>query len=86
VYNAESSKENSQYATVGVGGVNVAMTFVSALIMDRAGRRTLHLIGLGGRIIYYLKYKTIYTVKPVHAVTFIRQSPVLEGHLFLVLS
>lgn len=45
------SKENSQYATVGVGGVNVAMTFVSALIMDKAGRRTLHLIGLGGMFV-----------------------------------
>ena len=45
------SKANAQYATVGVGGVNVAMTFVSALIMDRAGRRTLHLIGLGGMFI-----------------------------------
>jgi len=27
------------------------MTFVSALIMDRAGRRTLHLIGLGGMFV-----------------------------------
>lgn len=45
------SKANAQYATVGVGGVNVAMTFVSALIMDRAGRRTLHLIGLGGMFV-----------------------------------
>ena len=27
-----------------------------------------------------------YTVKPVQAVTSIKQSPVLKGHLFLVLS
>ncbi|CAL1527830.1 unnamed protein product [Lymnaea stagnalis] len=46
------SKEESQYATVGTGLVNVLMTFVSALIMDRAGRRTLHLIGLGGMCIF----------------------------------
>ena len=26
------------------------------------------------------------TVKPVHAITSIKQSPVLKGHLFLVLS
>ncbi|KAL3862011.1 hypothetical protein ACJMK2_008016 [Sinanodonta woodiana] len=38
-------------ATVVTGGVNVLMTFVSALIMDRAGRRSLHLIGLGGMFI-----------------------------------
>ena len=30
--------------------------------------------------------KIIYTVKPVHAVTSIKQSPVLKGHHFLVLS
>ncbi|KAK0065352.1 solute carrier family 2 facilitated glucose transporter member 1 [Biomphalaria pfeifferi] len=46
------SKESSQYATVGTGAVNVMMTFVSALIMDRAGRRTLHMIGLGGMCIF----------------------------------
>ena len=28
----------------------------------------------------------IYTVKPAHVVTSIKQSPVLKGHLFLVLS
>ena len=27
-----------------------------------------------------------YTVKPVHVFTSIKQSPVLKGHLFLVLS
>ena len=27
-----------------------------------------------------------YTVKPAHAVTSIKQSPVLKGHLFVVLS
>jgi hypothetical protein len=32
------------------------------------------------------RYQVIYTVKPVYAVTFIKQSPVLTGHLFLVLS
>ncbi|KAH9489042.1 Solute carrier 2, facilitated glucose transporter member 3 [Bulinus truncatus] len=46
------SKESSQYATVGTGAVNVMMTFVSALIMDRAGRRTLHMIGLAGMCIF----------------------------------
>ena len=34
------------------------------------------------------KYYTMlhYTVKPAHAVTSIKQSPVLKSHLFLVLS
>ena len=30
--------------------------------------------------------KFVCTVEPVHAVTLIKQSPVLKGHLFLVLS
>ena len=28
----------------------------------------------------------VYTVKPAHAITSVKQSPVLEGHHFLVLS
>ncbi|XP_055860277.1 solute carrier family 2, facilitated glucose transporter member 3-like [Biomphalaria glabrata] len=45
---ASLSKETFQYATVATG---VMMTFISALIMDRAGRRTLHMIGLVGMCI-----------------------------------
>ena len=46
------SLESAQYATLGVGVVNVAMTFVSAILMDRAGRRTLHLYGLAVMFIF----------------------------------
>ncbi|XP_012944940.2 solute carrier family 2, facilitated glucose transporter member 1 [Aplysia californica] len=46
------SKATSQLATVGTGAVNVSMTFISALIMDRVGRRTLHMIGLAGMCIF----------------------------------
>ncbi|XP_055885897.1 solute carrier family 2, facilitated glucose transporter member 1-like isoform X2 [Biomphalaria glabrata] len=45
------SKETSQYARVATGVVKVMMTFISALIMDRAGRRSLHMIGLVGMCI-----------------------------------
>ena len=31
-------------------------------------------------------YTHVYTVKPVYMVTSIKQTPVLKGHLFLVLS
>ncbi|KAK7443983.1 hypothetical protein BaRGS_00040431, partial [Batillaria attramentaria] len=40
------------YATSGVGGVMVVMTLVTIPLMDRAGRRTLHLIGLGGMCVF----------------------------------
>ncbi|KAI4904101.1 hypothetical protein NFI96_026212, partial [Prochilodus magdalenae] len=36
------------YATIGVGAVNTVFTLVSVILVDRAGRRTLMLIGLGG--------------------------------------
>lgn len=36
------------YATIGTGIVNTAFTVVSLFVVERAGRRTLHLIGLAG--------------------------------------
>ena len=58
------SDQNAQYATLATGAVNVCMTFVSALIMDRVGRRTLHLTGLGGMFIssYLLAVGLIFQV------------------------
>lgn len=40
--------ETSQYATLGMGGMNVLMTVVSLAIIEKAGRKTLQLIGLVG--------------------------------------
>lgn len=42
----------AKYATIGVGAIMVGMTLVSVMLMDRAGRRTLHLYGLGGMFIF----------------------------------
>ncbi|XP_015727424.1 solute carrier family 2, facilitated glucose transporter member 3 [Coturnix japonica] len=36
------------YATIGAGAVNTVFTVVSLFLVERAGRRTLHLVGLGG--------------------------------------
>ncbi|XP_030623239.1 solute carrier family 2, facilitated glucose transporter member 1a isoform X1 [Chanos chanos] len=36
------------YATIGAGVVNVAFTVVSLFVVERAGRRSLHLVGLMG--------------------------------------
>ena len=38
-------------ATIGVGCIMVFMTIITIPLMDRIGRRTLHLIGLGGIIL-----------------------------------
>ncbi|KAG7237599.1 hypothetical protein INR49_032045 [Caranx melampygus] len=39
------------YATIGAGLVNTVFTVVSLFLVERAGRRTLHLIGLAGMAI-----------------------------------
>uniref|UniRef100_A0A8C2C6L9 Solute carrier family 2 member 3b n=1 Tax=Cyprinus carpio TaxID=7962 RepID=A0A8C2C6L9_CYPCA len=36
------------YATIGVGAVNTLFTVISLFLVERAGRRTLHMIGLAG--------------------------------------
>ncbi|XP_018591399.1 solute carrier family 2, facilitated glucose transporter member 3 [Scleropages formosus] len=36
------------YVTIGTGAVNTVFTVVSLFLVERAGRRTLHLLGLGG--------------------------------------
>lgn len=45
---AEVPEDYAVYATMGVGAIMVIMTLVSIPLMDRLGRRTLHLYGLGG--------------------------------------
>ena len=42
------SQETAKYSTIGVGVVMVIMTLISITLMDKTGRRTLHLYGLGG--------------------------------------
>ncbi|XP_038602874.1 solute carrier family 2, facilitated glucose transporter member 1 isoform X1 [Tachyglossus aculeatus] len=44
----KSGVEQPIYATIGSGVVNTAFTVVSLFVVERAGRRTLHLIGLAG--------------------------------------
>lgn len=43
--------DESTYATLGMGGINVLMTIVSLIFVERAGRKTLLLIGFGGMAI-----------------------------------
>lgn len=43
--NSGLTEEAAKYATIGVGAVMVIMTLVSIPLMDKAGRRTLHLYG-----------------------------------------
>lgn len=45
---AEVPENYAVYATMGIGFIMVIMTLVSIPLMDRLGRRTLHLYGLAG--------------------------------------
>ena len=45
------SPDAARFCNIGVGIVMIVMTFVSLLLIDRTGRRTLHLIGLIGMFI-----------------------------------
>merc|ERR1712018_538751 len=41
------STQDAQSATLGMGGMNVAMTIISLVLIEKAGRKTLMLTGLG---------------------------------------
>ncbi|CAL1262681.1 unnamed protein product [Larinioides sclopetarius] len=45
------SNQAAIYATLGMGTVNVLMTFISMILVEKAGRKTLHLVGLTGMMI-----------------------------------
>ncbi|XP_074547975.1 solute carrier family 2, facilitated glucose transporter member 2 [Halichoeres trimaculatus] len=45
---ATAGVEQPVYATIGVGAINTVFTLVSVALVDKAGRRTLTLVGLGG--------------------------------------
>ena len=63
------SKSVAQYATAGTGAVNVGWTFVSAALMDRLGRRTLMISGLGGMLVFtvVLTVALVFQVRGRHA-------------------
>lgn len=48
---ANLSEADAQYATLGMGSMNVLMTLVSLVLVERAGRKTLLLIGFSGMCI-----------------------------------
>uniref|UniRef100_A0A915IUH9 Major facilitator superfamily (MFS) profile domain-containing protein n=1 Tax=Romanomermis culicivorax TaxID=13658 RepID=A0A915IUH9_ROMCU len=58
---AKLSLDDARLATIGVMLVNVLMTVVSTIIVDKAGRWTLQLAGLGGMLI-----STVFLVISLH--------------------
>eukprot|EP00095_Tigriopus_kingsejongensis_P005478 maker-scaffold491_size156641-snap-gene-0.27 protein:Tk05478 transcript:maker-scaffold491_size156641-snap-gene-0.27-mRNA-1 annotation:"glucose transporter isoform x" len=61
------SESSAKLATIGIGGVMVLMTLISIPLMDRSGRRTLHLYGLGGMFIFSIFITISFLVKELVA-------------------
>jgi len=57
------SETSAKYANIGIGIAMVLMLLVSILLMDRIGRRTLHLCGLGGMFIFSIFITISFLVK-----------------------
>lgn len=65
---AEVPENYAVYATIGVGAIMVTMTLVSIPLMDRLGRRTLHLYGLAGMFLASI-FLTISLLVKVSSIT-----------------
>ncbi|KAJ8389429.1 hypothetical protein AAFF_G00119670 [Aldrovandia affinis] len=59
------------YATIGAGVVNVVFTVVSLFLVERAGRRTLHMIGLGGMAVSALLMTLTLLFKHINSVKYL---------------
>ncbi|KAJ8979666.1 hypothetical protein NQ317_006378 [Molorchus minor] len=55
--------ESAKFATIGIGCIMVIMTLISIPLMDRMGRRTLHLYGLGGMFIFSIFITISFLIK-----------------------
>lgn len=64
---ANLSSESATYATLGMGGINVLMTVVSLFLVERAGRKTLLLVGFSGMTVdvFLLIFAMAYSVSGV---------------------
>ncbi|KAB7497116.1 Glucose transporter type 1 [Armadillidium nasatum] len=72
----------SRYATLGVGAVMVAMTLVSIPLMDRKGRRSLHLGGLGGMFIFSIFITISFLIKEM--IEWLKYISVLSTLFFVI--
>ncbi|KAL5292820.1 SLC2A4 family protein [Megaselia abdita] len=57
------SEDSAKFATIGIGAIMVVMTLVSIPLMDKTGRRTLHLYGLGGMFIFSIFITISFLIK-----------------------
>merc|ERR1711862_1050326 len=64
--------QESQSATLGMGSMNVLMTFISLVLIEKAGRKTLMLIGLVAMFLMTtLLLASLLTFKSVHVMSYV---------------
>ncbi|XP_048850349.1 solute carrier family 2, facilitated glucose transporter member 3a isoform X1 [Brienomyrus brachyistius] len=59
------------YATIGAGVVNTVFTVVSLFLVERAGRRTLHLLGLAGMAVSALLLTIALLLKDIQSLSYL---------------
>ncbi|XP_039977878.1 solute carrier family 2, facilitated glucose transporter member 3a [Xiphias gladius] len=59
------------YATIGAGIVNTIFTVVSLFLVEKAGRRTLHLLGLGGMAVSALVMTISLLLKDIATMSYV---------------
>ncbi|OWF39797.1 glucose transporter type 1-like [Mizuhopecten yessoensis] len=80
--NVGLSDETAAHATSGIGGIMVIMTMVTIPLMDRVGRRTLHLLGLGGMFVFSILITV--SLALTHLAEWIRLANVVVSLLYVV--
>lgn len=75
------AEDSAKFATNGIGIIMVGMTLVSIPLMDRTGRRTLHLYGLGGMFIFSIFITISFLIKVCHFL-FYHPNTILRKHHF----
>jgi len=70
-------EEYSGLTTVGMGCVNVIMTLVSLALIDKAGRRLLHLVGLGGMCVMAVFLVVVLNLEQTTVTSYLSIAPVL---------
>ncbi len=61
------SQTVSEYANLGLGTANLIVTIISVFLMDRLGRRILHMTGLGGMFLTVILLVISLAVTPTAA-------------------
>lgn len=76
-------EESALYATMGIGVINVLMTLVSLGLVEKSGRRTLHLTGLAGMAVTTTVLSVCFALKDV--LPFLKYVSILSVYTFVIM-